>query len=195
MGHVEALRSARMLKCDMHSRALWPYLCRPCQAVHAYRTTISRADCIASIIDVGWLMANKQKKIASGKRYSAKEKAALVAAWHKNLKRAKPLTKGEFCASAGITSVSLNAWLGAKSPAAAPAAAQAAAPAKAKRKAARRAAPAVVETQVVTLAPVTVITSSDGVVEGIADLVRAIEQNQANINELKGRLRQLVDAL
>lgn len=140
-------------------------------------------------------MANKQKKIASGKRYSAKEKAALVAAWHKNLKRAKPLTKGEFCASAGITSVSLNAWLGAKSPAAAPAAAQAAAPAKAKRKAARRAAPAVVETQVVTLAPVTVITSSDGVVEGIADLVRAIEQNQANINELKGRLRQLVDAL
>jgi hypothetical protein len=139
-----------------------------------------------------------QKKIASGKRYSAKEKAAFVAAWHKNLKRAKPQTKGEFCASAGITSVSLNAWLGGAKPVAA------AAPAKGKRKVTKPAAkpvapmqpvPVVLEAQVVTLAPVTVITSSDGVVEGIADLVRAIEQNQANINELKGRLRQLVDAL
>ncbi len=108
----------------------------------------------------------------------------MIKLWQTNLGKSKPQSKMGFCKDQGITTITLDAWLKA-------------AHGSAKSKPAR-----VVEAPIDVVTERAIIITSDesmsvaiAVEDSVADLVRAIKEHQANIDALKGQLRQWVETL
>lgn len=124
-----------------------------------------------------------KKKNAYGKRYTDVQKAAMIKLWQANLSKSKPQSKMGFCKDQGITTITLDAWLRA-------------AHGTTKVKPAR-----VVEPEPEILSERAIIVAGEpmavaiAVEDSVADLVRAIKEYQANIDALKGQLRQWVETL
>lgn len=107
----------------------------------------------------------------------------MIKLWQANLGKGKPQSKMGFCKDQGITTITLDAWLNA-------------AHGTTKVKPTREVAPAaeVLGERVIIVAaePMSVAIAVE---ESVADLVRAIKEYQANIDALKGQLRQWVETL
>lgn len=107
----------------------------------------------------------------------------MIKLWQANLSKSKPQSKMGFCKDQGITTITLDAWLRA-------------AHGTTKVKPAR-----VVEPEPEILSERAIIVAGEpmavaiAVEDSVADLVRAIKEYQANIDALKGQLRQWVETL
>lgn len=132
-------------------------------------------------------MASK-KKTAYGKRYSEDQKLKIINQWKEEARQTKPRSKAKFCATIGISTITLNAWLDAVKPTPAPS------PAKvAPKPLATPDAPAPVAQEVIIETPTLgiVVYSEDA----ISQVVEQIRIRQQEIGDLKARLLTLVDAL
>lgn len=116
------------------------------------------------------------KKTSSeyGKRYSLEQKQAIMREWREKLLKGEAQTKTEFAKAHHISPITLDKWL---SSADAPPLVQIAEPQT---------------VEIVSEADDAPRTMSK---DNVASLIRAIQQHQASIEELKNRLRRWVDSL
>jgi hypothetical protein len=123
------------------------------------------------------------KQGAYGKRYPARKKAAIVAAWETEGQKANRRTQMQFCKDNKITVVTLNRWrqeFGGGRPVVIEQPAQP--------------VPQVIKTEqaVVSLDAPRAVAVIDG---GVADWVEQIRQHQTSMDELKAKLHAWVDTL